>query len=266
MTDWGKGLLSRLTLSIECAKNVRLSYDSASALQGVLMERIDSDTAAALHVQGFKPYSQYIRYEHGAYEWVVNTLTEKAARMVLDPLLAESFSDFHLDIKNADVAITGKRLETVSGKELSHLFYSEDSDRYVSIRFLSPVSFKSERRYLFYPQLRQIVRSLMSKYSAAFEDGVEPDEEMLCALLNKLEIVKYDLKSTYFHLEGIRIPSFIGEITLRVGGAQSLSNYLGLLAAFGEFSGIGIKTAMGMGALRLIKNEERTVDGRQKPE
>ena len=37
---------------------------------------------------------------------------------------------------------------------------------------------------------------------------------------------------------------------VKVAGTETMANYAGLLMKFGEYSGIGIKTAIGMGPLR----------------
>ena len=73
-------------------------------------------------------------------------------------------------------------------------------------------------------------------------------------------IIKYNLKSTSFHLEGTRIPSFVGWIVIRNDGPQTMGNFIKLLLRFGKFSGVGIKTGIGMGALQLIDREEKSFD------
>lgn len=59
-------------------------------------------------------------------------------------------------------------------------------------------------------------------------------------------------------MEGIKIPSFIGEIGIRINGTDTMARYVKLLARFGEYSGVGIKTAMGMGAFRIKQKERDT--------
>ena len=63
------------------------------------------------------------------------------------------------------------------------------------------------------------------------------------------------MRSTRFHLEGVTIPSFIGEVTIKITGPQMMVNLANMLAAFGEYAGIGIKTSIGMGAVEI--NRER---------
>ena len=54
-----------------------------------------------------------------------------------------------------------------------------------------------------------------------------------------------------FHLEGTSIPAFMGHMEVHINGPQPLVNLIHLLLRYGEYAGVGIKTAMGMGAMRI---------------
>ena len=77
------------------------------------------------------------------------------------------------------------------------------------------------------------------------------DEETLASLTESSSIVQYKLRSTFFLLEGVRIPAFKGEIKIKIAGTATMAKYARLLTRFGEYSGVGIKSAIGMGALQL---------------
>jgi CRISPR/Cas system endoribonuclease Cas6 (RAMP superfamily) len=47
-------------------------------------------------------------------------------------------------------------------------------------------------------------------------------------------------------------------MTLRLHGPDTLARYVRFLLRFGEYSGVGIKTAIGMGGIRI--KEGRTKD------
>lgn len=55
----------------------------------------------------------------------------------------------------------------------------------------------------------------MNKYDAAVSDEVMADEDTLEQLCENARITGYDLKSVNFSLEGVRIPSFIGKLTIK---------------------------------------------------
>lgn len=242
-------MLAKLRMKLKSDK-IDFGYYQSSNMQGVLMERLETDYAEQLHISGLKPYSQYIiRNSQG--EWVVNTLTEEAYQKIILPILDDTFTDFRIEKKDMHISILSKELETVSKKELLEEFYAEEYNRYVNLEFLTPTAFKSNGKYIIMPDVRLIYQSLMNKYSAALDDMDMYDGETLEQLVSCSEIVQYRLKSTFFPLEGIKIPAFKGELCIKITGTSTMAKYAKLLVRFGEYSGVGIKTAIGMGALQI---------------
>jgi CRISPR-associated endoribonuclease Cas6 len=251
----GEEMLSKLVFTIACEKAIKFSYQMGSAFHGVLMQNIPSEYAASLHSSRLNPYSQHLSYGSDGLRWTVCATTREAKSQIIDALENPAFNRFHLEQCDADCTVTDKTLETVALKELTRDFYNEDSERFFKLRFLTPTAFKSNERYVFLPDCRLIFRSLMSKYGASAENTDEADEDMLLELTEKTTIVKYDLRSVHYSLERAKIPSFVGELTIGVSGAQTLANYVRLLLRFGEYSGVGIKCSMGMGAIKLFERQ-----------
>lgn len=140
-------------------------------------------------------------------------------------------------------------------------FAYEKSDRYVKLRFLTPTAFKQNGKYTFYPDLSCIYGSLMRRMDfVSLRNGMY-DEDLLEELTKRSDIVSYNLRTVNYHLEGVRIPAFIGRITIKITGAQSLINYVNMLMKFGEFSGLGIKTSLGMGAVKIIEASDKKNSG-----
>lgn len=251
-------MLAELRMKLEADKP-DFGYYQSSNLQGVLMEHINIDYAQHLHEQGLKPYSQYI-LTGNEKEWIVKTCTQEAYQEILLPLLEKEFYDFTIEKKDIHIKIQEKCIKTIKKKELLDEFYSNTANHYLNLEFLTPVSFKSNGRYIIMPEMRYIYRSLMNKYSAASSKMDMYDDETLEQLVNSSNIIQYKLRSTFFPLEGVKIPSFKGEITVKIAGTNTMAGYAKLLARFGEYSGVGIKTAMGMGALRIKERRERKND------
>ncbi len=242
-------MLARLKMRLEINKK-EFGYYQSSNMQGILMEQLDSEYAQQLHQQGLKPYSQYI-VSGESYEWVVNTYTLEAYHKIILPLLDESFCQMTLEKGGANITVCSKELRTTSRQELMNEFYAAQFSRYLNLEFITPTAFKSNGQYIIMPDTRYIYQSLMNKYSAASSDMEMYDEETLEQLVNNSRIVQYRLRSAFFPMEGIKIPSFKGEIGIKITGTETMAKYAKLLARFGEYSGIGIKTAIGMGALRI---------------
>lgn len=242
-------MLAELRMKLESDKP-ELGYYQSSNMQGVLMERLENEYAERLHEQGLKPYSQYL-WGGEEKEWIVHTFTQDAYQNIMVPLLDGRFTEFVIEKKEIPVKIREKALKTANMQDLLGEFYSGKCNRYLNLEFLTPTSFKSDGRYVIMPDARYIYQSLMNKYSAASSEMDMYDEETLEQLVDSSRIVGYKLRSTFFPLEGVKIPSFKGEMSIKVGGTETMAKYARLLARFGEYSGVGIKTAMGMGGLKI---------------
>lgn len=250
-------MLAELKMQVE-ADRPDFGYYQSSNLQGVLMEQIDSGYAERLHEQGLKPYSQYLlRRQDGGCEWAVKTLTKEAYQEIILPLMDGDFTEFTLAKKDIHVRILEKELHTRKKQELLQEFYSGEANRNIQLEFVSPTAFKSNSRYVIIPEVRYLFQSLMNKYSASCEDMEMYDEETLEQLSENTNIIQYRLRSVFFPLEGVKIPSFAGDLTIRAGGTDTMARYARLLARFGEYSGVGVKTAMGMGGLRVREGREK---------
>ena len=246
-------MLSQLRMTI--ITESELTVYQSSNLHGVIMELIDSSYAEKLHESGLNPYSQHLENNNGL-TWVINTYTREAFENIILVFLKDDFNEFELTGRDIKVKIKEKQLIQTPKKELLGRFYDEDSDRIMTIEFITPTSFKSNGEYMIFPNLELIFRSLMKKYSAA-NDMDMLDEDALDELVSQSRITRYSLKSCFFPLEKVRIQAFKGWITIRIGGTQTLSNYANMLFHFGEYSGIGIKCSIGMGAIRIKEGKRR---------
>ena len=70
------------------------------------------------------------------------------------------------------------------------------------------------------------------------------------------EIVRYRLQTVPFPLEKVQITGFTGSICIHIRGPETMARYLRMLFKFGEFAGVGIKTGMGMGAMKYVRRNE----------
>ena len=208
------------------------------------MELLPEEYADELHYSQLHPYTQHLECREDVWYWVVCALNEQAVKTILKDALWD-VKQIVLKKKQILIEICGKQYEEMPYKQFMEHFYHEEHGRYLQIQFVSPTAFKQRGNYVFFPDLHCLFQSLMNKYDAAAGDHIMLDEETLEQLCANAQIVRYDLKSVSFSLEGVRIPSFIGKITI--------AGFANMLIEFGTFSGVGIKTSLGMGYIRQIK-------------
>ncbi len=245
--------LTKLKMTLIAPEGETLSFQKSSLMQGVLMEQISTDFAAEMHLDGLKPYSQSLQFIKGSVVWSVSTLTERAYEEIIVPLLSDNFQKFSLKHNETEIQINKKEIITVDTQELINRYYLGNCERRISLCFLTPTAFRQNNKYIFYPNLNLIYNSLMNRFDS-FNQDVK-SEETLQQLTDYTQITSYNLKSRMFPLEGIWIPAFTGMVGLKIHGPTQLVNLVHLLFRYGEYAGVGIKTAIGMGNIELMERK-----------
>ncbi len=238
-------MLARLTLYLE---ETDLSYQKMSLFHGALMELLPPEYAEVLHQSQLHPYTQHLEKRDEGWRWIVSCLNREAAEHIIQKVLMNQ-QEIYIRRDDRRIRIIRKVYEEISYQELMRRFYEGYGQNYISLQFLTPTAFKQQGSYTFYPDLRCIYQSLMNKYDSAVESETMCDEETLEQLCHDSRIVEYNLRSVKYHLEGARIPSFVGRIKIKLSGTRTMADFANLLFEFGEYSGVGIKTSLGMGAI-----------------
>jgi CRISPR-associated endoribonuclease Cas6 len=248
-------MLTTLELTLDWPQdNVRFSYHVGSLLHGVLMEVIDPEYADILHSDSLRPFSQFAHFdrERNSCVWKIGTVDEEAKNRILMPL-CNQVDKIRIEQKGITVNITGKNLsDSITYRVLAESHYlAESPGRKITVQFLTPTTFKSDGEYVILPQIHQIYSSLLNRWQCFFTDISLEDEDLVDHLTTHTRIIGYNLKSTKFGLERTRVNSFTGEICFYISGPSSLVGLAGILFTFGEYAGVGAKTALGMGGIRV---------------
>ena len=255
--------LTRAQIVLQTDSEKRLNSSIGSLMQGVLMQHIDPDYGEILHRSELKPYSQYVSFGESKILWTVQTLTEEAEKQIITPLLTGEFSSVYLEHKDLELPILSRTVTHLTEETLMQRTFFAECPRRIHVRFATPCSFKSQGNYQIFPTIRLIFQSLVNKYDAMSVRNTIFYPELLENLEQHTVITEYSLQSKRFGIEGISIPSYQGNITLRMSGPQQMVNLMHMLLHFGTYSGVGIKTAMGMGGFQIEErkrmNENRIV-------
>ena len=186
--------------------------------------------------------------------WHIKTLTEEAYENIILPMA--KLNELNIKKKQLLAPIKRKNVELYDESNLIKEFYDKKCERYLEVNFLTPTAFKRDGKYMIYPDLQLIYGSLMRKYSELSSELNMIDEDTLTELTEKSEIRRYRLQTVAFPLEKAQITGFVGSICIHMGGTDTLAKYARMLLKFGEFSGIGIKTGIGMGAIKYGRREK----------
>lgn len=250
-------MFSQLTLVLKNNTTKKITMGISSVFHGALMELVGSDTAAWMHQGQMNSYAQYIQYDEDTIWWYISTTTEESYQKIICPILQSSDSELYLSYHDLSLEIIEKKVSSIKQEVFLQNQYFCDYDRYFTIHFITPASFKSNGKYMNYPTLRWIFQSLMHKHDFAAEKNRIFDGEVLDSLEENCSVSAYKLRSTYFYLEGMKIYSFMGNLTICVKGNQSIVNLVNYLLMFGTYSGVGMKSSIGMGAITVDHRERK---------
>ena len=244
--------MAKLELHIE--SDGELAFQMSSLFHGVLMELLPENYAEYLHQSRLHPFSQHLEKRQEKWYWIICCLNGAARDIIINKTLW-NLKQFSLKRQQQKIEILDKKYAECTYKELMDSFYREENNKYIQVRFCSPTAFKSQGQYVFYPDLKYIFQSLMNRYDAALEEAAMRDQETLEQICNCARIIRYDLRSVSFPLEGVKIPAFMGEITIKMNGTQTMANFARMLFLFGTYAGVGIKTSLGMGSIQIIQRK-----------
>jgi len=225
-----------------------------AVFQSILLENINLDLASELHSgeHSLRPYhSAVYLVQENEYVWELVALNEILAES-FQARLSSLFTDHHLKSFDTKIKYLGKyESESTSYNELFKKFYSSDfkeNDR-VSIKFLTPTSIKTDGRYLHYPREDLILFSLLKKWDN-FSDEIKLfDMDLYQTISNSLHISSINhLKSQFMNIDKGKVSGFIGHVNFKIKAqTRQINQLINLLLEFANYSGIGIKTAIGMG-------------------
>ncbi|MBE6841324.1 MAG: CRISPR-associated endoribonuclease Cas6 [Ruminococcus sp.] len=225
----------------------------APLFQGALMDLVPEGFAEMMHVSMLRPYSQFVTSDGDSVVWTVTALDEYAQKFIIDTLSDSDFKSVTLTHKDATLKVRKKEISHISYSELLDKYYiRRESNRYITLKFITPTAFKSNGKYIIMPDSSLILNNLVRKYDSVAKTTQLYDETLIEYINSHTEIVEYNLRSCKYAMEGITIPSFTGTAKIKLGGNHEFICLCNMLLDFAGYSGIGIKSAMGMGACGII--------------
>ena len=223
--------------------------------QSWLYEHLPNDEVIKLHDSSLNAFSVGAYQEKKNMIFEVNTLNHYYSDLFGKILMDSNLLNIRFkNLKNVVFNIQEKRTTTVSSQQLRDIFYNEEDISKFDVYVKTPISFIQNGKYINFPDIECMFRNILSKYSYIFEDSVKVDNDLLSQIIMSTYIGRYDLHSRYFPIHKVYIPSFNGNLRIFIKGNHTIKNYVRMLLKFAEFSGVGIKTSMGMGKV-IVKGE-----------
>lgn len=252
-------MMQQIQLKV-CAKDgQKLHNNWGYSMYGMLCQYSDNDYIAELHQRNETPISQYLEVLPGGIEgiWHIHLLDEEAIHYFGETI--QKNKSFYSDYYQTTLQILERQIRTpISEQEFCMQYLvGQDTRRRHEIEFLTPVGFKSQEQYQIFPTVELMIKSLWRNWQNFSHDLQLDGDEVREQLIQYTQMRDYQLKSVRYPLKGNKIPACQGNIILQMHGPEPLARIVSMLLAFGEYSGMGMKTALGMGGYRLISNKNK---------
>lgn len=226
-----------------------LNSNMGSIFHGYLMENINSEYADYFHSVSINPFTSCIYKDDktGKFYWRITMLNEMSYNMLMSAFKEGIPKSIYLSNKEMEVNI---KTFTLSKKNIEEIF--SDDRNTTSVKFITPTSFKSNGVNHIYPNITTLLQGIINKINTYFDDVELSEEKVINKLLENVYIRDYNLRTQFFYLEKIKIKGFVGRINIGLAVKdEALEKLLSIIIKLSEYTGFGIKTSLGMGAVIL---------------
>lgn len=244
-------LLTQYELRLQPGKLFQPRAEWAYRLYTALLEGAPPSFASSVHEDGTAPISQFLRIGDGAPRWMVSLLGEQAEE-ALGPLL-ERQTVWRLKHDGVSLAVTQTRKRRILDADVLFERAAALGTPH-ALHFLTPTAFQSQGDYINLPTIRLLVQNLAKKWNDCFAETYpieDTDGEGLDDLAAGLYCVDFRLSGRMYSMKTASIPGFVGAMAVENRLSGFHRKLLDVLLLFASFSGVGIKTALGMGGTLL---------------
>lgn len=191
------------------------------------------------------PISQFLIVHGEKCLWTVNLLG-KFAEQELTPIIEEK--QWYMLDDGMSFQVEKESCKKI--EQFEDLILPEKEK--CRLEFCTPTAFRSQKRYMNIPIVPLIMQSLFRQWNAYFPDCQIEDEDGygMDEIASRIVCYHFRLQDQYYHVKGQTIPGFTGYMELQNHNRGFHKELASALLQFAEYSGIGIKTTLGMGGVK----------------
>ena len=237
-------MIVQYKLRLVRAERTALPSCLAYRLYAWLLDQIPREEAACFHDQTQQALTQYLERDG---VWTVNLFGDDAVEQL--GCVLEHVERIILYAE--ELTVQDRQIRPVGEPEDFLRMGRGEVGRRALLRIVSPAAFKQSGRYVIFPQEGLLLQSLLMKWNAVCPKYPMEDADMLDEMKRGIRIVDYSLRTGRFQLKNAAIPSFYGKIILEERLPVVLKEIWNALLCLAPYSGIGIKTTLGMGGVQV---------------
>ena len=252
-------MLTRRAVTLVCVRPGSLRGAVNEALHGAffrLLKDRNSASATDLHQAVNKPFaigaigSGIIEAMAAGQEWQigVNGLTD-AANLAIDEAFVKGGTVTLGESAHRIVKMTTE--ESATFEELVESGFA-DSWTKVSLEALSPTSFRRSGRQILLPDPSLVFGTLQKRWTEF--SVVTPDSSLMERWQEDVLVTRFNIHTAVETFDRYKIIGLVGRVDygIHAGASHYMRGWFRALAQFANFAGVGYKTTMGMGRVRVV--------------
>lgn len=243
-------MIKKYTITLKRSGNIKIRSDMAYPLYSELMKHISSEYAHEIHKTGFTPISQFLDLREDGIVWKISLFGDKAIKEFSNAI--DEIKEIKIHNYEIVMSISEIQSEVISCHDIIKKASKMEISPWQTIKFVTPTNFKTMGEYALFPSAELIINSLLKKWNNIASEYQLDDEDMRKILLDGVKISGYNISSTIYNMKGQHIRAFIGSVKLYTKLPAPIMQVYKTLILLSEYSGIGIKTALGMGGIKII--------------
>lgn len=226
-------------------------------LYGALNDLAGPVLAAHWHSLQQAEIHQHLFVDEGRFYWRLALLADDepdfALRSAREDLARRLAGLTRLPVDGRDLALQVVERVTLSRTAIlhHHLSHQAPADR-LTLTLRAPLAFKRAGHYDPLPQPELMAQSLINRWAPLLPELAADPARLRAHAATSLLPARMSLRTTAVPIKGSHIPGSLGDMTLILKARPPLRRLWGLFFALGEWSGIGVKTALGMGGISVM--------------
>lgn len=226
-------------------------------MHGLLMQSV---RAERLHEgkSSVRPFAQYMSASgYGKYIWTINTLDRELAAPIIE-WLEKGPETLYLSHHESELLVVDiKRTTSMPYSELLQRAMEELPPKFSSFGMITPMAFKKagQTSYWLWPEARLIAQSALSRWNTFGHGAKLDDDDILEDIAARVTPHSFQVRSNRVAMDGIAFPATLGSISFQTQNHTAVRQVFNLCGRYAEFCGLGVKTAMGLGAVTYQSGE-----------
>ncbi|MDL2318684.1 CRISPR system precrRNA processing endoribonuclease RAMP protein Cas6 [Eubacteriales bacterium OttesenSCG-928-A19] len=245
-------MLHQITITCQVKEEKPIPhYGWGMRLHGFLMQHLPPAVAQELHIMQTRPFSQYLQpLPERMLCWHIS---------LWDDGIAAHFAAALLPLQHIMLDLTKYHQVSLTVLQTTHQhtafdFLQTDSPgpSDCHLEFSTPTAHAGNGQQIIFPSPALIYHSIIHRIAPYIPDDADfQDRSLVAALSQQTTIQQYALHSASFPIKGLHVSGYIGDLVLRFHGSTIRRIQSEKVLRLAAYTGIGIKTAMGMGGCRV---------------